>query len=48
MESLTPAQQVIKIVNEELVKLMGGEAEKLTISPKPPHYNNDGRPPGRR
>ncbi|HIV85641.1 MAG TPA: signal recognition particle protein [Candidatus Monoglobus merdigallinarum] len=36
MESLTPAQQVIKIVNEELIKLMGGEAEKLTISPKPP------------
>ena len=36
MESLTPAQQVIKIVNEELVKLMGGEAEKLNISSKPP------------
>lgn len=36
MESLTPAQQVIKIVNEELVKLMGGEAEKLNVSPKPP------------
>ncbi|MEG2670397.1 MAG: signal recognition particle receptor subunit alpha, partial [Oscillospiraceae bacterium] len=36
MESLTPAQQVIKIVNEELVNLMGGEAEKLTISSKPP------------
>ena len=25
MESLTPAQQVVKIVNEELVALMGGE-----------------------
>lgn len=36
MESLTPAQQVIKIVNEELIKLMGGEAEKLNTSPKPP------------
>lgn len=36
MESLTPAQQVIKIVNEELVALMGGEAEKLIISSKPP------------
>ncbi len=36
MESLTPGQQVIKIVNEELVRLMGGEAEKLNISPKPP------------
>ena len=36
MESLTPAQQVIKIVNEEFIKLMGGEAEKLNIASKPP------------
>ncbi len=36
MESLTPAQQVIKIVNEELVSLMGKEEQKLTISSKPP------------
>ena len=36
MESLTPAQQVIKIVNEELINLMGREEEKLTISSKPP------------
>ncbi len=36
MESLTPAQQVIKIVNEELVSLMGGTEAKLTISSKPP------------
>ncbi|MBQ9737177.1 MAG: signal recognition particle protein [Clostridia bacterium] len=35
MESLTPAQQVIKIVNEELVALMGQE-EKIKISSKPP------------
>lgn len=35
MESLTPAQQVIKIVNEELVRLMGAE-EKIKISSKPP------------
>ncbi len=35
MESLTPAQQVIKIVNEELVALMGTE-EKIKISSKPP------------
>jgi len=33
MRSLTPAQQVIKIVNEEMVKLMGSEASKLTNSP---------------
>lgn len=35
-ESLTPAQQVIKIVNDELVSLMGKEAEKIKISSKPP------------
>ena len=36
MESLLPAQQIVKIVNEELVKLMGTTQAKLTISPKPP------------
>ncbi len=36
MESLTPAQQVIKIVNEELISLMGGTEAKLEISSKPP------------
>ena len=36
LESLLPEQQIIKIVNEELIKLMGSEASKLTISPKPP------------
>ena len=36
MESLTPGQQVIKIVNEELTNLMGGSVAKLSISPKPP------------
>ncbi|NLW42034.1 MAG: signal recognition particle protein [Tissierellia bacterium] len=36
MESLTPGQQVIKIVNEELTLMMGGEAEKLNISGKSP------------
>lgn len=36
LESLVPTQQIIKIVNEELVKLMGGESQKLVISPKPP------------
>ncbi len=33
MKSLTPAQQIIKIVNNELVDLMGGSASKLTYSP---------------
>jgi len=34
LESLTPAQQVIKIVNDELAALMGGANSKLTYSPK--------------
>ena len=36
LESLTPAQMVIKIVNEELCALMGGANAKITISSKPP------------
>ena len=36
MESLTPAQMIVKIVNEELIKLMGSENQRITISPKPP------------
>ncbi len=36
LESLTPGQQVIKIVNEELCELMGKTNEKLTFSDKPP------------
>lgn len=36
LESLTPAQMVIKIVNEELTNLMGSQNAKLNISPKPP------------
>jgi len=36
LDSLTPAQMVIKIVNEELCALMGSENAKITISSKPP------------
>ncbi len=36
LESLTPAQMIIKIVNEELCALMGGANAKVTISSKPP------------
>jgi signal recognition particle subunit SRP54 len=36
MESLTPAQQVVKIVNEELVALMGAGDSKLAFSGHPP------------
>ena len=36
MESLTPAQMIVKIVNEELIRLMGSENQRITISPKSP------------
>jgi len=36
LESLTPGQQVIKIVHEELTQLMGGTQSKINISSKPP------------
>ena len=36
LESLSPAQQVIKIVNEELIKLLGGQGARITIAPNPP------------
>ena len=36
MESLTPAQMVIKIVNEELIALMGDEDARVEFSSKPP------------
>ncbi len=36
LESLTPAQMIVKIVHEELIALMGSENQKITISPKGP------------
>ncbi len=36
LESLTPDQMIVKIVNDELTKLMGSENQKLTINPKGP------------
>ena len=36
LESLLPAQQIVKIVNEELISLMGSESPRLEISPAPP------------
>ena len=36
LESLTPAQMIVKIVNEELTALMGSESAKLAVNPKPP------------
>lgn len=36
LESLTPGQQVIKVVNEELVKLMGQQAARIKSPSRPP------------
>jgi len=36
LESLSPGQQVVKIVHEELINIMGPEQAKIAISPKPP------------
>jgi signal recognition particle subunit SRP54 len=35
-QSLTPAQQIVKIVNEELIAVLGGEPGRLSASPQPP------------
>lgn len=36
MKSLTPGQQVIKVVQEELTELMGGEQSKIAVANRPP------------
>lgn len=36
LESLTPGQQVVKIVNEELIEVLGSVPSKITFSSKPP------------
>ena len=36
LKSLTPGQQVIKIVKDELVELLGGEESKISFTPNPP------------
>ena len=36
LESLSPVQQVVKIVNDALVELLGGETTQITLSPTPP------------
>ena len=37
LESLSPAQMVVKIVNEELIALMGGDSGKLNLGGQAPH-----------
>ena len=36
LESLTPDQQVVKIVHDQLVEMLGTQAEPLKYSPRPP------------
>src|SRR5690625_259515 len=36
MESLTPGQQVVKVVKDELAQLMGGEQSKIAVADRPP------------
>lgn len=36
LESLTPGQHIVKIVHEELVKLLGGSTSRINMSSKPP------------
>ena len=36
LDSLNPGQQVVKVVNEELTKLMGESSRQITLSPTPP------------
>ncbi len=36
LESLTPGQQVVKVVHEELISLLGGSSEKIQLAPNPP------------
>lgn len=37
LKSLSPGQQVVKIVNDKIVELLGATAEKLVLTGKPPH-----------
>ena len=36
LKSLTPGQQIVKIVKDELIELLGGEESKLNFTPNPP------------
>ncbi len=36
LQSLTPGQQVVKVVRDELVELLGGSAHRLAMAPHPP------------
>ena len=48
LESLSPAQQVVKIVNDELIALLGGEADATRVRADAAHRHYAVRPAGRR
>ena len=48
LESLTPAQQVIKIVNEELTRMMGGTNAKIAFANSGPADHQDRQRPAHR
>ena len=45
IKSLTPGQQVVKIVREELASLMGGTSAEVVFSPRPREYSMSQRMP---
>ena len=47
-KALNPAQQVVQIVNEELVAILGGQQRRLEFAKKPADRHHARRPPGRR
>ena len=47
-QALNPAQQIVKIVNEELVTILGGETRRLRFAKTGADRDHAGRPPGRR
>ncbi len=47
-QALNPAQQVIKIVNEELIEILGGETRRLRYAKTPADRDHAGRSAGRR
>ena len=44
-QALNPAQQVIKIVHEELINTLGGETMRITFASRPPDRRAHGGPP---
>ena len=46
--ALNPAQQIVKIVNEELIDILGGETRRITLAKQPADRHHASRLAGRR